>query len=130
MYLTAEDAVIAGQGPLRLEGSEKKNLGYWHSNANRVRWAFENVSQDSVYEVELLYALDPEYVGAAFVLTCGEAKLSAKVPVTSGWNDYQLLKVGKIAVPGVGRTSVSLQKQEGKALFNLRAVILRKQQAE
>ena len=130
MYLTAEDAVIAGQGPLRLEGSEKKNLGYWLSNANRVRWAFENVSQDSVYEVELLYALDPEYVGAAFVLTCGEAKLSAKVPVTSGWNDYQLLKVGKIAVPGVGRTSVSLQKQEGKALFNLRAVILRKQQAE
>ena len=130
LCLTAEDAVIGGRGPLALAGQEKKNLGRWSSNDNRASWEFENVSQDAVYEIELLYALDPAHAEAKFVLTCGAGERSGTVPATSGWNDYQMRNVGEIAVPDVGRTAVTLQKQAGKTLFNLRAIILRKQQAE
>ena len=128
VYLAAEEAVIGGRGPLALAGKEKKNLGRWSSNANRASWEFENVSQDAVYTVELLYALAPAHAGARFGLTCGAGELSATVPATSGWSDYQMLTIGEMAVPGVGRTGLSLQKQAGNVLFNLRAIILRKQQ--
>ncbi len=127
VYLTAEQAAISGEGPLRLEEQEKKNLGYWRSNHNRATWEFENVSQDAVYDVELVYSLAPAYVGAEFLLQCGAEKRSGKVPATSGWNDYQTLKAGKLAVPDVGRASIILRKQAGgEALFNLRSIILRK----
>ena len=128
VYLTAEQAVISGEGPLRLDGQEKRNLGFWRSNHNRATWEFENVSQDGVYDVELVYSLAPTYVGAEFLLQCGAEECSGKVPATSGWKDYQTLKAGKLSVPAVGRASITLRKQAGgEALFNLRAMILRKQ---
>ena len=128
VYLTAEQAVISGEGPLCLEGQEKKNLGYWSSNGNRAAWEFQNVSEGAVYDVELLYALDLGYAGADFLIQCGESKLFGKIPATSGWNDYKILKAGTLAVPDVGRVAVTLQKQAGgEALFNLRAIIMRKQ---
>ena len=45
-----------------------------------------------------------------------------------GLERLQMLTIGEMAVPGVGRTGLSLQKQAGNVLFNLRAIILRKQQ--
>ena len=127
LRLSAAEAVIRGKGPLRVEG-EDKHLGYWVSNDNLAKWEFENVSQDAVYDVGIGYALDPEYVGAEFLLSCGTSKVSGTVPATKGWNDYQTLKVGRLSVPGVGRTTVTLMKQGGgRALFNLKAMILRQQ---
>ena len=101
-------------------------LGYWRSNQKLATWEFENVSSGAVYDVELLYALDPADAGAKFLLKCGASELSGKAPATGGWEDYQTLKVGEIAVPEVGRTAVSLMKKDGTTLFNLRAIILRK----
>ena len=126
VYLTAEQAVISGKGSLRLSGKEKKNLGYWRSNQKLATWEFENVSSDAVYDIELIYALDPVDAGAKFLLKCGASELSGKAPATGSWDDYQTRKVGEIAVPGVGRTAVSLMKKDGTTLFNLRAIILRK----
>jgi alpha-L-fucosidase len=127
LRLTAHEATIRGKGPLRVEGKDQ-HLGYWVSNDNLAQWEFENVSQDAVYDVEIVYALDPEYAGAEFLLSCGASSVSATVPATKGWNDYQTLKAGRLSVPGVGRTTVSLMKQgEGRALFNLKAIILRQQ---
>lgn len=128
LYLVAEAAAIRrGPGPLLSEAG-KKTLETWRSNRSRAVWEFENVSQDSVYEIELIYALDPAGDGAGFLLQCGEVELSIKVPATSSSDDYQMLNVGAIAVPDVGRAAVTLQKQAGDALhFNLKAMILRKQ---
>ena len=126
LFLPAGEAVVTGGGPLRLEGG-KKHLGFWLSNDNQARWEFENVSPNAVYDVELVYALDAEYAGAEFLFTYGDQALSGAVPATSGWTDFQTLKAGELSVPGVGRASVTLQKQgEGRALFNLNAILLRK----
>ena len=128
LYLPAEAAAIKrGPGPI-LIGPGKKVLGTWRTNRSQAVWEFENVSQDAVYDVELIYALDPAGDGAGFLLKCGAEELSVKIPATSGPDDYQTLKVGEISVPGVGRASVSLLKQTGDASrFNLKAMILRQQ---
>ena len=127
IYMTAEQAVVSGQGPLRLTGQENQSLELWRSPRNQARWEFENVSADAVYDIELIYALDPAQAGSEFLLTCGAVELSGKVPATSDWNDYQTLKVGEIAVPGVGRAAITLTKKGGRtSLFNLRAIIMRK----
>ena len=125
VHLSAKDAVITGTGGLRLED---QHLGFWRSNSNRATWEFENVSPDEVYAVELVYSLESSHAGARFQLQCGQTTLSGKPPATRGWKDFQTLPVGKLTVSEVGRAAITLQKQGGgTALFNLKAIVLRKQ---
>lgn len=126
LYLSAREAEITGQGALQLEGG--KNLGHWLSNANRAAWTFQNISPDTLYAVELVYALDPEYAGAHFRIECGSSWGSGYVPPTKGWGDYQTLQAGHIYLQDVGSAQLTLMKQGGgKALFNLKGLVLRKQ---
>ena len=109
---------------MRLVEQGKKSLGFWQSKQNRATWEFENVSQDAVYAIELIYSLHRSNAGAEFLLTCGAGEQTLKLPATAG----QTLKVGEIAVPDVGRTVLSLQTHDGAPRrFNLQAIILRKQ---
>lgn len=131
LYLRAEAAATKrGPGPI-LTGKGNNTLGRWRSNHSQATWEFENVAQDAVYDVELIYALDPAGDGAGFLLTCGAGKQAITLPATAGQDEYQTFKVGELSVPDVGRASVTLQKQTGDATrFHLKAMIMRKKQAE
>lgn len=126
LLLTAEKALLGKKGPsLNREG--KKTLENWHANENRATWEFENVSEDARYDIELIYALKPKSDGANFLLQCGEIKLPLRLKATDAESDYRPVKVGMLNVAAVGRSKITLQKQDGDARhLSLKAIVLRK----
>jgi alpha-L-fucosidase len=126
IYLSAEQAVIGDRGPF-LRGEGIQSLTTWRPRGNRATWEFENVSQDAVYDVELLYTLKPKSTGAEFQLQCGAKEHSFSAPATTGTDASKTLKIREIALPDVGRATLALENTAGDARdFSLRAVILRK----
>ena len=124
LYLEAKNVDVSGKGPLKVESN--KNLGYWSSTDNKATWEFEN-GAPTTYEIELHYAVPSSYSGAKFLLECNGKKFTGKVKATNNWNDYQIHNVGRVTINSVERHKITLTKkgQKGKALFNLKGVILR-----
>jgi putative membrane-bound dehydrogenase-like protein len=107
LWLNASNAAIYGNG-LAFE-AHYHNLGYWNSPLSRATWAVQ-VPRPGAYEVWLRWACQEAEAGNRFRLQVGDTSLSARVPGTGTWDDYQFAKFGVLNLPG-GTQRASIQAE-------------------
>ena len=101
------------------------NLGYWHAEADRATWQVENAKSGS-FDVYLDFACANESAGNRYRVDGLTTILRGDVPATGGWDKYQQLRVGTVALTA-GRQMISLRSDGALlrgALFDLREVRL------
>ena len=100
------------------------NLGYWNSPNDRVVWTV-NVPQAGDYAVWLDWALQPGGASNRWVLTSGTAELTAAIPATASWDDYQHRAFGQLHL-AAGRQTLELRPAAGAegSLMDLRELRL------
>jgi hypothetical protein len=120
--LLASQAQIRG-GDITFEPPHQ-NIGMWHGNDDDVRWS---IHADAPREVAVWieYACDPGAAGQLLELSGGEPALTAVVPSTGAWSQYQLLHVGTTVLHG-GESTLRVRPAASlrAALVDLRAVHL------
>jgi alpha-L-fucosidase len=121
LMLQASDAKLNG-ATIKLQ--DNSYVGFWTDPKDSVTWTL-NVPAPGTYAVKYLYSCAKGYHGSDVLLQVGTQSLSAKVPATKKWEDFQLLEAGAIQLNQVGtvETTVGFGEKQGKALFNLKAVI-------
>jgi putative heme-binding domain-containing protein len=101
-----------------------QNLGYWQSETDRAVWALK-LPRGGKYDVWFDWALPADSPNNSFCLESGESSLTARIPKTGSWDDYQQAKLGSIQLQA-GRQNVELRGErpvEG-ALLDLREIRL------
>jgi alpha-L-fucosidase len=124
ILLTAGDAVIMGStAQLEAHGTEQ-NIGYWTNTGDFLRWSFR-VIQPGKFNVELKYALPNDGDGSDVELAAGEQKLSAKIPVTGGWDTYHTVALGSLVIGQSGEMRIELKpiRKSGQGVMNLQSLL-------
>lgn len=123
VVLTASKAAIYGD-QITYE-KEFGNIGYWHSPRDHVIWTCE-IPQAGEFDVWVDGACDATAAGNLLGLSVGDATLTQKVASTGGWNQYRLVKLGRVTLPaGTHRVRVQpADHQLDGALLDLRMVAL------
>ncbi len=111
-------------GPTLVFEEKYGNLGYWSSTADHARWTLE-VPRGGDWIVELDFACDNSTAGGLIRFSTGTRLLTARVPGTGTWDEYQTYRAGTIDLHrGRVQLTVTSPDQPQTALLDLRAIRL------
>ena len=98
------------------------NVGFWHEAGDSVSWDFA-VTQPGAFDVDLYYACADGMEGSTIEVAVDAQTLQGKIAKpTGGWDDYLVLRLGKLEFPKVGRRTLSVRALEkaGESVMNLK----------
>lgn len=134
LVLPVLDVEPVHMADLAIDGYTTPTLRFWKSTEGYLEWT-ANASKTGSYEATVLYAVRSDCAGSEIELSVGDQSVRVKISATAGskegWNDYQLLKLGKINISQPGPVIVKMRiiKAAGKGgrygVMNLRHVELR-----
>lgn len=111
-------------GPTLVFEDKYGNLGYWSSTADHARWTLE-VPRGGDWIVELDFACDNSTAGGLIRFSTGTRLLTARIPGTGTWDEYQTWRAGTIDLHrGRVQLTVTSPDQPQTALLDLRAIRL------
>ena len=111
-------------GPNLVFEQKYGNLGFWSSTDDYAKWTFE-VPKSGYWTVEFDFACDDSTAGSLIKLSTGNRLLSARVPGSGTWDNYQTWQAGTIDLHrGRGQLIVTAPQQPSMALVDLRAIRL------
>ncbi len=120
--LPASEAEI--YGPSLIFEEKYGNLGYWLSADDYARWTFE-VPKSGHWTVEFDFACDDSNAGSLIKFSTGNRMLTARVPGSGTWDNYQTWQAGTIDLHrGRGQLIITAPEKPPFALIDLRAVRL------
>lgn len=131
MVLAADDGTItlpasAAEiyGPSLVFEHPHGNLGYWQSTDDYARWTLD-VPRSGHWQVEFEFACDDGTAGNLIRLSTGTRMLTARVPGSGTWDNYQTWRAGTIDLRrGPGQLLVTAPDKPPFALVDLRAIRL------
>ncbi|GMV35954.1 MAG: hypothetical protein AMXMBFR61_04620 [Fimbriimonadales bacterium] len=123
--LRAAEAEILGDTARYEKGDGKDNIGFWTSEKDSVRWAFE-LRRPGRYTVDVLYACEDGSAGSEFEVRVGTAAVRGRVAGTGGWAAFRTLTLGELELrtPGTLTLEVRPLSKPGAAVLNLQLVRL------
>ncbi len=111
-------------GPSLVFEAKYGNVGYWCSTEDYVRWSFD-VPTSGDWTVEVDCACDDSAAGSLIRFSTGTRLLTARVPGTGTWDNYQTWQAGTIDLHrGKGQLIVTAPEKPGTALIDIRAIRL------
>ena len=111
-------------GPTLVFETKYGNLGYWSTTEDHARWTLE-VPRGGDWIVELDFACDDSAAGGLIRFSTGTRLLTARVPGTGTWDNYQTWRAGTIDLHrGKVQLTVTTPDKPGMALIDLRAIRL------
>jgi putative heme-binding domain-containing protein len=111
-------------GPSLIFEEKYGNLGYWTSADDYARWTFE-VPKSGHWTVEFDFACDDSNAGSLIKFSTGNRMLTARVPGSGTWDNYQTWQAGTIDLHrGRGQLIITAPEKPPFALIDLRAVRL------
>jgi hypothetical protein len=112
------------RGPSLVFEPHYANLGYWCSTDDVATWTID-VPQSGHWIVEFDLACDNITSGSLVRLSTGNRLLTARVPGTGSWDNYQTWRAGTIDLHR-GRATLTVTAPEAPpfALMDLRAIRL------
>jgi putative membrane-bound dehydrogenase-like protein len=111
-------------GPSLIFEAKYGNLGYWTSADDYARWTFE-VPKSGHWTVEFDFACDDSNAGSLIKFSTGNRMLTARVPGSGTWDNYQTWQAGTIDLHrGRGQLIITAPEKPPFALIDLRAVRL------
>jgi hypothetical protein len=119
--LNAEEAEIDGQ-VARLQGGDKKYI-VWRGNRDiGIAWPVF-VHKSGRFNATVTYSLGGTERGD-FTLTADGHSISAKLPPTQGWDNFETAKLGTLDFQNSGNLQVAMNSsmEPGVRIMNLRAV--------
>ena len=118
VQIVGKNATIARTGPVEY-------VGYWTTIDTFVQWPLKDL-KPGTYNVEVLYALDPQFPGSIIAVTAAGQSLSHRLEATKNWDDYHPLAMGalKIERPDVAFLAVRVTNKPTTYVMNLQKVIL------
>ncbi len=123
--LKAIDATVHGK-ETRF-GSELGHdfIGWWSSKDDHVSWELD-IDKPGEFSVEIIYSCPPDCAGSAYDVTVGaNAKLSAKVANSGGWQSYKTETIGKLKLAkGKQKLVVQPTSKPGYAVMDLAEIRL------
>lgn len=100
------------------------NLGFWQSTDDYAKWTFE-VPKSGHWTVEFDFACDNSTAGSLINFSTGNRMLTARVPGSGTWDNYQTWKAGTIDLHrGRGQLIITAPEDPPFALIDLRSVRL------
>ncbi|MFO0977286.1 MAG: HEAT repeat domain-containing protein [Planctomycetaceae bacterium] len=122
--ITLPAAAAEIYGPNLVFESKYGNLGFWTSTDDYAKWTFD-VPSDGFWTVELDFACDDSTAGSLIRFSTGTRMLTARVPGTGSWDNYETYRAGTIDLhEGKGQLILTAPAQPPFALIDLRAVRL------
>jgi len=111
-------------GPSLIFEEKYGNLGYWTSADDYAKWTFE-VPRSGHWTVEFDFACDDSNAGSLIKFSTGNRMLTARVPGSGSWDNYQTWQAGTIDLHrGRGQLIITAPEKPPFALIDLRAVRL------
>jgi arylsulfatase A-like enzyme len=103
----------------------KETLGFWVRADDWASWDFQ-VNEPGTFEVEALVGCGQGSGGAAVEFRFPDATLALDVPVTGGFQNFRVQKLGRVALDEPGRTRLEVRatRKPGPAVMDLREVKL------
>jgi alpha-L-fucosidase len=123
MNLSATNAELHGtQLQLETQGG-LPDIGYWNDGNESVSWTAQ-MPKAGNFKVSATVAT--LYDDASFVVDVGGKKFSAPIPMTGGWDKFQMIELGRINIkePGNLEVKVGAQDSAGWKAINLNSVRL------
>ena len=111
-------------GPNMVFEQRYGNLGFWSSTDDYAKWTFE-VPRSGHWTVEFDFACEDSTAGSLIKLSTGNRLLSARVPGSGRWENYQTWQAGTLDLHrGRGQLIVTAPEKPPMALIDLRAIRL------
>ncbi len=111
-------------GPNLVFEEKYGNLGYWTSAEDYAKWTFE-VPKSGHWTVEFDFACDDSNAGSLIKFSTGNRMLTARVPGSGTWDNYQTWQAGTIDLHrGRGQLIITAPEKPPFALIDLRVVRL------
>ncbi len=111
-------------GPNLVFEQQYGNLGFWSSTDDYAKWTFE-VPKSGHWTVEFDFACDDSTAGSLIKFSTGNRMLTARVPGSGTWDNYQTWQAGTIDLHrGRGQLIITAPEKPPFALIDLRAVRL------
>ena len=122
--ITLPAAAAEIYGPTLVFEDKYGNLGYWSATEDHARWTLE-VPRGGDWTVELDFACDDSTAGGLIRFSTGTRLLTARVPGTGTWDNYQTWRAGTIDLHrGRVQLTVTTPERPGTALLDLRSIRL------
>ncbi len=100
------------------------NIGFWTSTDDYAKWTFD-VPASGHWTVELDFACDDSTAGSLMKFSTGNRMLTARVPGSGTWDNYQTYRAGTIDIHrGRSQLIITAPEKPAFALIDLRAVRL------
>ena len=111
-------------GPNLVFEEKYGNLGFWSSTEDYAKWTFE-VPRSGHWTVEFDFACDNATAGSLIKFSTGNRMLTARVPGSGTWDNYQTWQAGTIDLHrGRGQLIITAPENPPFALIDLRAIRL------
>ena len=111
-------------GPNLVFEEKYGNLGFWSSTEDYAKWTFE-VPKSGHWTVEFDFACDNATAGSLIKFSTGNRMLTARVPGSGTWDNYQTWQAGTIDLHrGRGQLMITAPENPPFALIDLRAIRL------
>ena len=122
--VTLSAAAAEIYGPSLVFEEKYGNLGFWTSADDYAKWTFE-VPKSGHWTVEFDFACDDSTAGSLIKFSTGNRMLTARVPGSGTWDNYQTWQAGTIDLHrGRGQMIITAPEKPAFALIDLRAVRL------
>ena len=123
--LSADDAQIEGSGLAVEEHGGLPNLGFWDDSADYAAWIV-HFPAPGVYRVTGSFAAANGK--SLLVVECAGRKITATIPKTKSWDDFQEVDCGKLQIDKAGDAVLIARPRDAKSwkAINLRALKLAK----
>jgi putative heme-binding domain-containing protein len=96
LWLLAASAEIYGE-QITFE-QPFQNIGYWHGENDYVAWQLKHPA-GGVFDVYLHWACADDSAGNRFIIEGGEPRLNGVVAPTGGYDRFQTVRLGHVALP-------------------------------
>ena len=100
-------AITKGNAIKRYNRKGKYHIGKWQKPEDNIQWHV-NVNTTGVYDVFVTYSARPEWEGQPYVVNVGDNRLESTIVPSTGWYEYQTLKVGSVELNKKGRKLVEI----------------------
>ena len=111
-------------GPNLVFEEKYGNLGFWSSTEDYAQWRFE-IPTSGHWTVEFDFACDNATAGSLIRFSTGNRMLTARVPGSGTWDNYQTWQAGTIDLHrGRGQLIITAPENPPFALIDLRAIRL------
>jgi hypothetical protein len=106
-------------------GTPTPNIGDWNEKTGAVVWKVR-IDRPGRFRVTLTYACAPAGAGGTYRLKIGKSTMVGECKNTTGWNTYESVPAGEIAITdsGVLALEMSSGKRTGSQLLKLRTIAL------